>query len=66
MEHWNVKMAFTVAPLEEILYMVEPDGYERLPKGEHVCLLRRSLYGLKQIARNWQLLLETYNQVRMA
>ena len=60
MEHWDVKMAFTVAPLEETLYMVEPEGYERVPKGENVCLLKRSLYGLKQSARTWQLLLETY------
>ena len=60
MEHWDVKMAFTVAPLEETLYMVEPEGYERVLKGENVCLLKRSLYGLKQSARNWQLLLETY------
>ena len=60
MEHWDVKMAFTVAPLEETLYMAEPDGYEKGEKGEFVCLLKKSLYGLKQSARNWQQLLEKY------
>lgn len=60
MEHWDVKMAFTVAPLEETLYMAEPEGYETGAKGENVCLLKKSLYGLKQSARNWQKLLEKY------
>ena len=60
MEHWDVKMAFTVAPLEETLYMAEPNGYEQGEKGEFVCLLKKSLYGLKQSARDWQQLLEKY------
>ena len=60
MEHWDVKMAFTVAPLGEVLYMAEPDGYEKGTVGENVCLLQKSLYGLKQSARNWQKLLENY------
>ena len=47
MEHWDVKMAFTVAPLEETLFMVEPAGYERGDEGQSVCLLKKSLCGLK-------------------
>ena len=58
MEHWDVKMAFTIAPLDEILYMAEPEGDEKGKTGDFVCWLKKSLYGLKQSARNWQKLLE--------
>ena len=60
MEHWDVKMAFTQAPLEDQIFMYEPEGYETEGKEKRVCLLKKSLYGLKQSARNWQLLLKTY------
>jgi hypothetical protein len=59
MEHWDVKMAFTMAPVEEELYMHQPEGFEKLSGLEIlVCRLKKSLYGLKQSARNWQLLLK--------
>jgi hypothetical protein len=59
MEHWDVKMAFTQAPLEEEIFMYEPEGFET--EGEKTVLrLLKSLYGLKQAARNWQLLLKKY------
>ena len=58
MEHWDVKMAFTQAPLADEIYMYEPDGFES--ENSSVCKLKKSLYGLKQAARNWQLLLKTY------
>lgn len=71
MEHWDVKMAFTKAPVEEELFMFQPENYERTPSvqndqqgsglsgnsGKFICKLKKSLYGLKQSARNWQLLL---------
>jgi Reverse transcriptase (RNA-dependent DNA polymerase) len=60
MEHWDVKMAFTHAPLEEEIFMYEPEGYETVGKERAVCILQRSIYGLKQSARNWQLLLGNY------
>jgi hypothetical protein len=59
MEHWDVKMAFTHAPLEEEVYMYEPEGFES-EGAKKVCKLLRSLYGLKQSARNWQLLLKKH------
>ena len=54
MEHWDVKMAFTMAPVEEELYMYQPEGF--VEKGtDYVCRLKKSLYGLKQAARNFSL-----------
>ena len=55
MDHWDVRMAFTQAYLDEELYMYQPEGFEKDP--DMVCRLRKSLYGLKQSARNWQELL---------
>jgi hypothetical protein len=60
MEHWDVKMAFTQAPLEDEIFMYEPEGFETEGTERNVCRLKKSLYGLKQSARNWQLLLKTY------
>ena len=60
MEHWDVKMAFTQAPLEDQIFMYEPEGFETEGEKKHVVELKKSLYGLKQSARNWQLLLNSY------
>jgi len=61
MEHWDVKMAFTQAPVEEELFMYQPEGFEKErvkhEKIKMVCKIKKSLYGLKQSARNWQLFL---------
>jgi hypothetical protein len=56
MEHWDVRMAFTQAYLDEELYMYQPELFEKDGQ-EKVCRLRKSLYGLKQAARNWQQML---------
>jgi hypothetical protein len=60
MEHWDVKMAFTQAPLEDQIFMYEPEGFETEGQEKMVVELKKSLYGLKQSARNWQLLLNSY------
>ena len=53
MEHWDVKMAFTTAPLEDEIYLFPPDGYSEEKKGVALKLLK-SLYGLRQSARNFE------------
>lgn len=54
MEHWDVKAAFINAPLEEDLYIYQPEGHE-IPGMENlVCKLDKALYGLKQASNAWK------------
>ena len=53
LEQLDVKTAFLHGDLEETLMMRQPKGFEVKGKEEHVCLLKRSLYGLKQSHRQW-------------
>jgi hypothetical protein len=54
--HIDIKNAFTESKLKEELYMDAPKGMP-VAKG-NVLRLLRSLYGLKQAARDWNLLLK--------
>lgn len=42
--------AFLQGDIEEEIYMIQPPMYK---EGEQVCLLKKSLYGLKQASRQW-------------
>lgn len=48
---FDVKTAFLNGVLKETVLMKQPDGFE--DGTNNVCLLRRSLYGLKQSSRCW-------------
>uniref|UniRef100_A0A803Q997 Reverse transcriptase Ty1/copia-type domain-containing protein n=1 Tax=Cannabis sativa TaxID=3483 RepID=A0A803Q997_CANSA len=53
-EQMDVKTAFLNGRLEETIYMKQPDGFKvEFKDGELVCLLKRSLYGLKHSPREW-------------
>ncbi|KAE8700517.1 hypothetical protein F3Y22_tig00110556pilonHSYRG00215 [Hibiscus syriacus] len=53
LEQLDVKTAFLHGELEETIYMDQPDGYCTLETKDKVCLLKKSLYGLKQSPRQW-------------
>ena len=51
----NVKTAFLNGFLKEKLYMMQPEGFVD-PKGANkVCKLQRSIYGLVQESRSWNI-----------
>ena len=53
LEQLDVKTAFLHGELEEDIYMQQPKGFITLGKEDYVCLLKRSMYGLKQSPRQW-------------
>jgi len=53
-DHWDVKLAFTNAKLNEEVYIEQPIGFEDSERPDWVCKLNRALYGLKQSPREWE------------
>ena len=53
LEQLDVKTTFLHGDLEEGIYMQQPKGFKEPDKEDYVCLLKRSLYGLKQSPRQW-------------
>lgn len=51
--HFDAKSAFLNGNLEETIFMKQPPGFEVEGEEHKVCLLKKSLYGLKQAARTW-------------
>ena len=47
LEQLDVKTAFLQGELEEDVYMQQPEGFIASGKEDYVCLLKRSLNGLK-------------------
>ena len=55
LEQLDVKMTFLHGDLEEEIYMQHPQGYEVKGKDKLVCMLKKSLYVLKQAPSQWYL-----------
>src|SRR3954463_13675809 len=51
----DVKNAFLNGNIEEELYMVQPEGFIDPKDAGKVCKHQRSIYGLKQASRSWNL-----------
>ena len=62
MHQMDVKTAYLHAPIDCEIYMEQPQGFEKESEtgGKMVCKLQKSLYGLKQSGRNWNVMLHTY------
>ena len=51
----DVKIAFLNGNLLEDVYMTQPEGFVDPKYPNRVCKLQRSIYGLKQTSRSWNL-----------
>ncbi|KAG8492837.1 hypothetical protein CXB51_010063 [Gossypium anomalum] len=51
----DVKTAFLNGKLEEDMYMTQPEGFVNPKDAGKICKLQRSIYGLKQASRSWNL-----------
>jgi hypothetical protein len=51
LHQFDVKTAFLYGTIDELIYMQQPEGFE--DGTDRVCMLKKSLYGLKQSPRCW-------------
>lgn len=56
----DVKTTFLHGELEETIVMVQPEGFEVKGSEDKVCLLKRSIYGLKQSSWQWYRKFDTH------
>ncbi|KAL0423487.1 UNVERIFIED_CONTAM: hypothetical protein Sradi_0883500 [Sesamum radiatum] len=51
----DVKTVFLNGFIEEEIYMDQPEAFTVVGEEQKVCHLRRSIYGLKQTSRRWNI-----------
>jgi hypothetical protein len=51
----DVKTAFLNGHLSEDVYMKQPEGFVDPKNAGKICKLQRSIYGLKQASRSWNI-----------
>ena len=57
-KNWHIRQldisnTFLHGDLSELIYMEQPHGFKNPTLPHHVCQLRKSLYGLKRVSREW-------------
>ena len=57
LEIWqmDVKTAFLNGSLDESIYMMQLEGFIEKGQMEKVCKLQKSIYGIKQASRSWNI-----------
>ncbi|KAK1570823.1 hypothetical protein Q3G72_007594 [Acer saccharum] len=57
LEIWKMvdKTTFLNRSLDESIYMMQPEGFIKKGQMEKVCKLQKSIYGLKQASRSWNI-----------
>ncbi|KAL2465401.1 Reverse transcriptase Ty1/copia-type domain-containing protein [Abeliophyllum distichum] len=60
LDQLDVKTVFLHGELDEMIYMNQPPGFKDKQKPTDVCLLRKSLYDLKQFPRQWYKRFDTF------
>jgi len=60
MHQLNVKSAFLNGPLEEDVYVMQPQGFEVRGQEHKVFKLKKALYGLKQAPRAWNQRIDSF------
>jgi hypothetical protein len=53
LEQLDVKIAFLHGDLDEEICMEQPKGFVQNHRNKFVCMLKKSLYGLRQSPRQW-------------
>ena len=51
----DVKTAFLNGNLDEDVYMIQPEGFVDPTNTGNICKLQKSIYGLKQASRSWNI-----------
>ena len=54
-EKWMSRLLFLNGNLEEEIYMMQLEGFVEKNQEDMVCKLNRSIYGLKQAFRSWNI-----------
>ena len=49
----DVKIVFLNDNIDETIYMVQPENFESNDSKQQLCILKRSIYALKQASRQW-------------